>query len=81
MRETALFVEDDGHERIVGALLSCLAKESRVKVRLDWRNATGGHGAVVKKAQECLRDLERQSDLRPDPVVAATDANCKGLNT
>ena len=27
-----------------------------------------------------MRDLKRQGDLRPDLIVVATDANCKGLN-
>lgn len=80
MRKVTLFVEDHGHEQIVGALLSRLARENHVKVRLDWRNATGGHGAVIKKAQKYLRDLKQQRDLRPDLIVVATDANCSGLN-
>ena len=60
MREIALFVEDYAHRQVVGALVKRLADEHRVAVGLDWRNAVGGHGAVVQEFDRCLRDLERQ---------------------
>ena len=80
MREIALFVEDYAHRQVVGALVKRLADEHRVAVDLDWRNAVGGHGAVVQEFDRYLRDLERQGGRNPDLIVVATDANCKGLN-
>ena len=46
MREIALFGEDHAHQQIVGALVERLAREHGIGVRLDWRNAVGGHGRV-----------------------------------
>ncbi|MGF1640155.1 MAG: DUF4276 family protein [Rhodospirillales bacterium] len=80
MRDVALFGEDFAHEKIIGALVRRLANEAGVRVRLDWRNATGGHGRVVQELRTYLRDLRNQVDRRPDLIVVATDANCKGLN-
>lgn len=79
MRSIALFVEDSAHQQFLGALLQRLAAESGVAVRLDWRNARHGHGAVVKEFRQYLRDVQLQGGERPDLIVAATDANCKGL--
>lgn len=79
MREIALFVEDFAHQEFLKALLQRIADEFGVKTHLDFRNARGGHGAVVKELRQFLRDLQRGSDVLPDLVVVATDANCKGL--
>lgn len=79
MRSIALFVEDHAHQQFLGALLQRLAAENGVAVRLDWRNARRGHGAVVKEFRQYLRDVQLQGGERPDLIVAATDANCKGL--
>jgi len=79
MRRIALFVEDHAHQQFLGALLQRLAEENGVAIRLDWRNARRGHGAVVKEFRQYLRDVQRQGDEQPDLIVAATDANCKGL--
>lgn len=79
MRRIALFVEDYAHQQFLGALLQRLAEESGVSIRLDWRNARRGHGAVVNEFKQYLRDVQMQGDERPDLIVAATDANCKGL--
>ena len=78
MREVALFVEDNAHRQVVGALLRRLADESGLAVRLDWRNATGGRGQVVQELKRYLSDLTRQGG-HPDLMVVATDANCMGL--
>ena len=80
MREIALFVEDYAHRQVVGALTKRLADERGVAVDLDWRNAVGGHGAVVREFNRYLRDLGQQGGRQPDLIVVATDANCKGLN-
>jgi hypothetical protein len=80
MREIALFVEDYAHRQVIGALVQRIAEESDVAIQLDWRNAVGGHGKVITELNNYMRDLRRQGDLRPDLIVVATDANCKGLN-
>jgi len=79
MRRIALFVEDNAHQQFLGALLQRLADENDVDIKLDWRNARRGHGAVVKEFRQYLRDLQRQPGEHPDLIIAATDANCKGL--
>jgi len=79
MREVALFVEDFAHEQFLSALLKRLAAEYGVPVKLDWRNARRGHGAVIRELKQFMRDLQLGRDGLPDLVVVATDANCKGL--
>ncbi len=80
MRNIALFVEDDAHEKIIGALVSKIAAEFGFSVKFDWRNTVGGHGKVIAELKVYVRDLERQGTPWPDLIVVATDANCKGLN-
>ena len=80
MREIALFVEDYAHQQFVGALVERLARERGVDMRLDWRNATGGHGKVAGEFARYLRDIKRQGDYPPDLIIVATDANCGGPN-
>ena len=80
MRNIALFVEDDAHEKIIGALVLKVASEFGCNVELDWRNAVGGHGKVITELKDYIRDLKRQGSPRPDLIIVATDANCKGLN-
>lgn len=80
MRDIALFVEDDAHQQVIGALVRRIAAECGVSVRLDWRSAVGGYGRVITELGDYMRDLKRQGSPWPDLIVAATDANCKGLN-
>ena len=80
MREIALFVEDDAHQQVLGALVRRVATDCNVAVRLDWRSAVGGHGKVVAEFDDYMRDLRRQGSPSPDMIIVATDANCKGLN-
>ena len=80
MREVALFVEDSAHRQILQPLVRRIADEHRAEVRLDWRNAIGGHSRVVRELESFLRDLSRRGGPWPDLVVVATDANCVGLN-
>lgn len=79
MYDIALFVEDHAHKEFLAALLRRLAAECHVEVRMEWRNARRGHGAVVHELKQFLRDLQRERDVLPDLIVVATDANCKGL--
>ena len=78
MRKVALFVEDDAHRQVIGALVRRLAGEHGVAVGLDWRNAVRGHGQVVREFRRYLADLAREGG-HPDLIVVATDANCSGL--
>lgn len=80
MRDVALFVEDYAHRQFVGALVERLAGEHGVAMRLDWRNARGGHGKAAAEFHRYLRDLERQGGHPPNLIVVATDANCIGPN-
>ena len=78
MREIALFVEDNAHRAVVGALLQRLATENGQTVHLDWRSATHGHGRVLGELKRYLDDLAKHGG-HPDLIVVATDANCSGL--
>ena len=79
MRDVALFGEDYAHRQIVGAPVRRLAAEIRIEARMDWRSAVHRHGRVVQEFNTYLHDLNRQGG-RPDLIIVATDANCKGLN-
>ena len=80
MPDLVLFVEDFAHRQVIGALIRRLAADLDLDIRLEWRSARRGSGRVVHEFQEYLRDLGRQRVPVPDLIVAATDANCKGLN-
>ena len=80
MHEIALFVEDNAHQQVVGALVERLAEEHGISVRLRWYSAVRGYGRVVQELSDYLRDMERQGAPWPDLIVAATDANCHGAN-
>ena len=80
MREIALFVEDYAHQQVIGSLVRRIAAECHIEMRLDWRNAVGGHGKVIAELNDYMRDLKRQGSPWPDLIIVATDANCKGLN-
>lgn len=79
MREIAVFVEDFAHEQVLKALVPRIASERDLTIRLLWRNARRGHGAVVNELKQLLRDLQRGRGPLPDLVIAATDGNCKGF--
>lgn len=79
MRDIALFVEDFAHQSFLLALLLRLSAEFGVEIRMDWRNARRGHGAVVNELKQFLRDMHRGRNALPDLIVVATDANCMGL--
>lgn len=78
MREVALFVEDSAHQRVIGTLLGRLADEIGLTIHLEWYNAMGGRGRVVRELKRYLSDFTKQGD-HPDLIVVATDANCVGL--
>ncbi|MDE2723063.1 MAG: DUF4276 family protein [Gemmatimonadota bacterium] len=80
MREIALFVEDNAHRQVIGALVCRIAEEYNIPIHPDWRNVVRGHGKVIAELDNYIRDLKRQRSPWPDLIVVATDANCKGLN-
>ena len=80
VHEVAMFVEDYAHRQVVGTLVKRLARERGIEVRLEWHSAVRGYGRVVKAFRRYLRDLALQPGNRPDLIVVATDANCKGQN-
>ena len=80
MREIALFVEDLAHQRVIGALTERMVAAYAIPARLDWISAEGGHGRVIQELRAYLRDLARHGNPVPDLIIAATDANCSGLN-
>lgn len=79
MRKIAFFVEDYAHQEFLKAMVQRLAGQYNVAVRIDWRNARRGHGAVVSELKQFLRDLQLGRNTQPDLLVVGTDANCKGL--
>lgn len=78
-RKIVLFGEDVGHELVVGALVKRVARELNVRVRPNWRSATGGRPRLVGEYKEYLARLPRDPGGRPDFIVVATDSNCEGL--
>lgn len=80
MREIALLVEDDAHQKVIGGMVQRLADNHSILVKLNWLNAEGGHGRVIQVLRHYMRDLTRHSNPVPDLIIVATDANCSGLN-
>ncbi|HOE12871.1 MAG TPA: AAA family ATPase [bacterium] len=77
MREIRMFVEDFGHQEVVGGLVRRLAQESGIEINLKILNASGGSGMVLHELQRYVRDL--QTGNLPDLLIAAIDANCQGI--
>lgn len=61
-RTITLFVEDFAHQQVIGPLVLRLAAEHGAAVRLDWRSAVRGHGAVVRELGGYLRNLSHGAD-------------------
>ena len=80
MYEIALFVEDNAHRQVIGALVQRVADQHGITVELGWRNAVRGFGRVVQEFENYLRDMKRQGAPLPDLIVVATDANCQGFS-
>jgi len=81
MREIVFFVEDYAHRAVLGALVGELLEEAGVRARSRFLNARGGHGTVARELKGFLKELGTDDTFRPDLVVVATDANCKGLRS
>ena len=74
----ALFLEDVGHERFVGALVRRLASEANVEVEMEVRNARGGAPRLDQQFVQFLRD-NVTIDQRLDLVVVIRDTDCVGV--
>ena len=78
MHKIALFCEDFGHETVIKAMILKLAPKGSVQVLpLSSRH---GKGHALTELGNYLRDVERRQTFKPDAIVAAIDANCKGYN-
>lgn len=76
-----LYCEDLGHEQLTRALLRRLAREEGVSLRLETRNARGGHGKAVSEFKLWQRAASKISgESPPDLLVLVVDANCQGWN-
>lgn len=73
-----LFVEDYGHEAFIRAIVSRLADENNISVKIIPRSVRGGHGRVISELKVYLRIVEYEKKGVPDLIIVATDANCKG---
>lgn len=78
MRDVALFVEDEAHYQIIGALVKRVAREKGIEINLKIFNRAGGRGKVETGFKKFLRDIELGRLARPDLVALGTDGNCKG---
>ncbi|MSP00003.1 MAG: DUF4276 family protein [Acetobacteraceae bacterium] len=78
MIEIVCFGEDSSHKKIISTILNRLFDEEGVPFTQVWRNATRGHGAVIKELRLLLRDIQRDRGRFPDLIVVATDGNCEG---
>ncbi len=74
----ALFQEDVGHERFIGALIRRLADEVGVSVQLEVRNARGGASQLDQQFVQFLNDSVTL-DQRLNLVVVIRDTDCVGV--
>lgn len=75
MYNIRLFVEDNGHEVFLSALIRRFASRYGVAIDLKFGNAEGGYGKMMSELREYIKDQEELPDL----LIAATDSNCKGF--
>jgi hypothetical protein len=78
MINVSLFVEDSGHEKIIGALLNRYQSHFKIQIQVHYRNVRGGHGTALTELKEFLRDMKRGVVDVPDLLIVGIDANCKG---
>ena len=71
MYEIALFVEDNAHRQVIGALVQGVAEQHGIMVELSWRTAVRGYGRVVHELTNFVRDMTRQGA----PWAARADAS------
>ena len=74
----ALFLEDVGHERFIGAFIERLADEVDARVQLEVRNARGGASQLDQQFMQFLKD-NVTLDQRLNLVVVIRDTDCVGV--
>lgn len=75
-----LFAEDRGHEEFISHLVRRIASEESCKASVRVISARGGHGRALAEWRMYPRVLARTGTARPDLIIVAIDANCKGWN-
>lgn len=78
MHEALLFGEDHGHDVVLSALLTRLAAEEGIKLKLRSRSVVGGHGRALHELKSFLKELRCGEASLPDLLIVALDANCRG---
>ncbi len=79
MRKVSIFVEDNAHEKFIGALVAKVAKQHDAEVEIEFRSVRGGYGTVKNELKQYLVEILRHTESLPDLIIVATDANCQGL--
>lgn len=81
MRSVDLFAEDRAHEAFISALVRRIFAEEGCPLQLQVRSAVGGHGRAITELKNYQRILLKGllGLSRPDLVVVAIDANCRGF--
>jgi hypothetical protein len=81
MPSVDLFAEDQAHELFISALVKRLFAEEQCRFELHVRSAVGGHGRAITELRNYQRAIAKGAFglARPDLVVVAIDANCRGL--
>ena len=80
MYSIRLFVEDNGHEVFLGALIQRFASMYNISIDPRFGNAEGGYGKMVSELKEFIKDLLTDQEELPDLLITAPDSNCQGLS-
>lgn len=80
MCKVYLFVEDNGHESFITALVRRIARQHRVRVSIEPFSVRGGHPEAIDELAEFIRDLRLGRKNLPDLLIAGIDSNCEGFN-
>jgi hypothetical protein len=78
MPKVLVFGEDYAHEVILRTLLERLAAEYHMRIEIQIRSASGGHGRMMRELREFMGELQRGRIPLPDLFIVARDANCLG---
>ena len=74
-----VFAEDRAHEEFLKPLVSRVANDLQASVDVRVLSARGGRPRVHKELQTVQKFIEHGVVTRPDILVIAVNANCKGL--
>ncbi len=75
-----LIVEDPAQEKLIGALVHRIARESHLSLSLDVRISPRGYGGVLEELRQLAKDYTNERIFLPDVIIVGVDANCKGLS-